>query len=230
MARLASNRSVIRTRPSSLWQRVLDLRGEDPEALNASGDIYAGQGDGRDSVDVLEREAAIAEDDAFRVQVYSDLARVWYEKLERERNRDRELGARARHRSRRTPTRSSASLEIQRAGGQSRERADTLHRIIDVGAATLEDADLITVYMQLGHIYANELQQPGDAAEAYRNVLNIDPAYVEALDCARAHLPRRDDVGRGHRRHGTARARVRSSPRTRFGSSSRSPDVGERGW
>ena len=52
--------------------------------------------------------------------------------------------------------------EIQGAGGQSRERADTLHRIIDVGAATLEDDDLITVYMQLGHIYANELQQPAD--------------------------------------------------------------------
>ena len=65
--------------------------------------------------------------------------------------------------------------EIQREGGQSRERADTLHRIIDVGAATLEDADLITVYMQLGHIYANELQQPSDAADAYRNVLDIDP-------------------------------------------------------
>ena len=117
---------------SGLWQRVLDLRGEDPEALNALGDIYAGQGNWRDLVDVLEREAAIAEEDAFRVQVYSDLARVWYEKLERERNAienwERVLDI--------DPGNTYALFsiaEIQRAGGQSRERADTLHRIIDVG-------------------------------------------------------------------------------------------------
>jgi len=113
--------------------------------------------------------------------VYSDLARVWYEKLECERNAienwERVLDI--------DPGNTYALFsiaEIQRAGGQSRERANTLHRIIDVGAATLEDADLVTVYMQLGHIYGNELQQPGDAVEAYRNVLTIDPAFFEALD------------------------------------------------
>jgi len=181
MARLSSNRLRDQEKAIGLWQRVLDLRGEDAEALNALGDIYAGQGNWRDLVDVLEREAAVVENDSFRIQVYSDLARVWYEKLERERNAienwERVLDI--------DPGNTYALFsiaEIQRAGGQSRERADTLHRIIDVGAATLEDADLITVYMQLGHVYANELRQPQDAAEAYRNVLNIDPAYFEALD------------------------------------------------
>jgi tetratricopeptide (TPR) repeat protein len=181
MARLSANRLRDQEKAIELWQRVLDLRGEDPEALNALGDIYAGQGNWRDLVDVLEREAAIADEDSFRMQVYSDLARVWYEKLERERNAienwERVLDL--------DPGNTYALFsiaEIQREGGQSRERADTLHRIIDVGAATLEDADLITVYMQLGHVYANELQQPADAAEAYRNVLNVDPAFFEALD------------------------------------------------
>ncbi|MFZ1864320.1 MAG: tetratricopeptide repeat protein [Polyangiales bacterium] len=181
MARLSSNRLRDPEKAIGLWQRVLDLRGEDPEALNALGDIYASQGNWRDLVDVLEREAAVATDGAFRVQVYSDLARVWYEKLERERNAienwERVLDI--------DPANTYALFsiaEIQRAGGQSRERADTLHRIIDVGAATLEDADLITVYMQLGHIYANELRQPSDAVDAYQNVLNIDPAFFEALD------------------------------------------------
>jgi tetratricopeptide (TPR) repeat protein len=181
MAKLSSNRLRDQEKAIGLWQRVLDLRGEDPEALNALGDIYASQGNWRDLVDVLEREASIADDDAFRVQVYSDLARVWYEKLERERNAienwervlDIDLGN----------TYALFSIaEIHREGGQSRERADTLHRIIDVGAATLEDADLVTVYMQLGHIYGSELDQPADSVEAYRNVLTIDPAFFEALD------------------------------------------------
>lgn len=181
MAKLSSNRLRDPEKAISLWQRVLDLRGEDPEALNSLGDIYASQGNWRDLVDVLEREAAIADDNAFRIQVYSDLARVWYEKLERERNAienwERVLDIDAGN------TYALFSIaEIQRAGGQSRERADTLQRIIDVGAATLEDADLVTVYMQLGHIYANELEQSGDAVEAYRNVLTIDPAHFEALD------------------------------------------------
>ncbi len=181
MARLSSNRLRDPEKAIELWQRVLDLRGEDPEALNALGDIYASQGNWRDLVDVLEREAAIATDDRFRMQVYSDLARVWYEKLDRERNAienwERVLDI--------DPANTYALFsiaEIQREGGQSRERADTLHRIIDVGAATLEDGDLITVYMQLGHIYANELKQPADAVEAYQNVLNVDPSYFEALD------------------------------------------------
>ncbi len=181
MARLASNRLSDPQRAIELWQRVLDLRGEDPEALNALGDIFASQGNWRDLVDVLEREAAIAEDDAFRVQVYSDLARVWYEKLERERNAienwERVLDV--------DPSNTYALFsiaEIQHAGGQSRERADTLHRIIEVGAATLEDADLVNVYMQLGHIYGVELKQPPDAIEAYRNVLVVDPTFFEALD------------------------------------------------
>jgi tetratricopeptide (TPR) repeat protein len=181
MAKLSSNRLRDPEKAIGLWQRVLDLRGEDSEGLNALGDIYASQGNWRDLVDVLEREAAIADDDTFRVQVYSDLARVWYEKLERERNAienwERVLDI--------DPGNTYALFsiaEIQRAGGQSRERADTLQRIIDVGAATLEDADLVTVYMQLGHIYGNELQQPSDAAEAYRSVLTIDPAFFEALD------------------------------------------------
>ncbi len=181
MARLSSNRLRDPERAIGLWQRVLDLRGEDPEALNALGDIYASQGNWRDLVDVLEREAAIAEDDSFRIQVYSDLARVWYEKLERERNAienwERVLDV--------DPGNTYALFsiaEILRASGQSRERADTLHRIIDVGAATLEDADLVNVYMQLGHIYRAELEQPGDAVEAYRNVLTVDPTFFEALD------------------------------------------------
>jgi tetratricopeptide (TPR) repeat protein len=181
MAKLSSNRLRDSEKAIGLWQRVLDLRGEDPEALNALGDIYASQGNWRDLVDVLEREAAIADDDSFRIQVYSDLARVWYEKLERERNAienwERVLDI--------DPGNTYALFsiaEIHREGGQSRERADTLQRIIDVGAATLEDADLVTVYMQLGHIYGNELDQAGDAVEAYRNVLTIDPAFFEALD------------------------------------------------
>jgi tetratricopeptide (TPR) repeat protein len=181
MAKLSSNRLRDPEKAIGLWQRVLDLRGEDSEALNALGDIYASQGNWRDLVDVLEREAAIADDDTFRIQVYSDLARVWYEKLERERNAienwERVLDL--------DPGNTYALFsiaEIHRAGGQSAERADTLRRIIDVGAATLEDADLVTVYMQLGHIYGSELSQPSDAIEAYQNVLTIDPAFFEALD------------------------------------------------
>ena len=181
MAKLSSNRLCDPEKAIGLWNRVLDLRGEDPEALNALGDIYASQGNWRDLVDVLEREAAVAEDDAFRVQVYSDLARVWYEKLERERNAI-ENWERVLDIDQGNTYALFSIAEIHRAGGQSRERADTLQRIIDVGAATLEDADLVTVYMQLGHIYGNELEQPSDAVDAYQNVLTVDPAFFEALD------------------------------------------------
>ena len=181
MARLASDRLLDPERALGLWKRVLDLRGEDPEALNALGDIYSTQGNWRELVDVLEREAAAVHDDQVRIQIYADLARIWYDKLDRERNAvenwERVLDL--------DPVNVHALFnmaEIHRAAGNSREQADVLHRIIDTGAATLDDSDLVTAYLRLGNVYADELEQPVDAIESYRNATMLDPANAEVLD------------------------------------------------
>ena len=185
MARLASDCLDEPVNAIEIWRRVLDLRGEDPEALNALGDIYARQENWRDLVDILEREVSIAEDDSFRIRVYADLGRIWYEKLERDRNAldswERVLDI--------DPGNADALFaiaEIHRAANQHVELVDTLNRIIEVGAATLDDATLESVYMQLGFLYASELQQPPDAVDSYNHALDVNPGNFQAMDALEA--------------------------------------------
>ncbi len=182
MARLGFDQLTEPDKSIDLWRQVLDLRGEDPESLNALGNIYATQSNWADLVDVLEREVSVAESDELRMAIYADLARIWYEKLEREgnalQNWERVLDI--------DPANLDALFqiaEIYRASSQWHELADTLqHRIIEVGAATLDDSTLESVYMQLGRLYSSELQQPMDAVEAYNHVFDLNAHNFEAMD------------------------------------------------
>src|SRR5690606_34803522 len=85
MARLGGEKLGDVEKAKELWREVLDVRGEDPEALAALGQIYLSQENWRELVDILEREVeAESNDDANRVQIYVDLGKLWYGKLGRE--------------------------------------------------------------------------------------------------------------------------------------------------
>lgn len=181
MARVASEHLGDPDRAIQLWKDVLDLRGEDPEALNALGDLYARLERWAELVEILDREATVAEDDEVRVRVFADMARIFYTRLSKERSAidswERVLDL--------DPTSSEALLglaDIYRNAGQFSELVDTLNRIIEVGAATLDDATLETVYLQLGELYENQLQQPPDAVDAYRRALELNPRNFSTMD------------------------------------------------
>ncbi|MBX3245693.1 MAG: tetratricopeptide repeat protein [Myxococcales bacterium] len=192
MARLASDALSDFERAIELWREVLELRGEDPEALNALGNIFAQQERWAELVEVLEREANAVEHDEQRVAIYADLGRIWYERLGRERSAldswERVLDL--------DPSNTDALFhiaEIHRASGQHHDLVDTLHRVVEVGAATLDDATIENVYMQLGHLYNVELQQPLDAAEAYTKAIDVNPRAFDAMD-ALEHIYRTESM------------------------------------
>jgi golgin subfamily B member 1 len=181
MAMLAWTKLGDLDRSVALLRRVLDLMGEDPEALNALGNIYALQENWADLVDMLEREVSVADDDALRITIYSDLARIWYDKLHRDRNAleswERVLDL--------DPAYTDALFaiaEIHRSAGSYSELVETYHRVIQAGQATLNDTEIESVYMQLGSIFEHKLQQPIDAVEAYGRVLELNPRSFEAMD------------------------------------------------
>src|SRR5690606_13552034 len=66
------------------WKRVLDLRGEDPEALGALADLYQRQGKWAELTDVLERHFDIADSDEDRVNILTRRARLFSEQLNRD--------------------------------------------------------------------------------------------------------------------------------------------------
>ncbi|MCB9708426.1 MAG: tetratricopeptide repeat protein [Myxococcales bacterium] len=181
MARLSTDNLHDQERAVDLWRRVLDIRGEDREALAALGDIYARQENWRDLVDVLEREAAVVDDDATRIAIYTDLGRVWSEKLQRnpnaleswERVLDIDPG---------NVDALFAMAAIQQSAEAYGDVVETLHRLVDVGAAVLSDTVLQDVYLRMGQLYAEKQQQPLEAVEAYTKVLEINPRAFVAMD------------------------------------------------
>jgi len=181
MAWLASERLGDLPRAVELLRRVLDLAGEDPGALNALGNIYAVQENWAELVDVLEREVSVTDDEPTRVRIYSDLGRVWYEKLHRDRNA-LENWERVLDLDPASTDALFAMAQIHRAAGAQAEVVDTLHRLIDVGGATLEDSALEAVYMELGAIYSTGLEQPADAVDAYTKASEINPRNFAALE------------------------------------------------
>lgn len=185
MAHVAAQKLQDIDRAVDLLKRVLDLIGEEPEALNALGNLYARQENWADLVDVLEREVAVSDDEQMRLRIYSDLGTIWYERLQRDRNAleswERVLDI--------EPGNTDALFaiaSIHRAAESGADLVDTLHRLVDVGTATLEDARIEGVYMELGALYAQQLQQPTDAVEQYRKALEVNPRNFAALDAMEA--------------------------------------------
>ena len=191
IARVAADHLGDDARAITLWRQVLDLRGEDAEALNALGELYARGEDWTALADVLDRESAIVVEDETRIQVLSDLARVSYVKLKSERaaleNWQRVLDI--------DPTSTDALfalVDIHRnafdaAGGvaasaDAQDLIDALHRVIEVGTATLDESLIETCYVQLGELYETSRGQPRDAIDAYGRALDLNAKNFAAMD------------------------------------------------
>jgi golgin subfamily B member 1 len=192
MARLSSENLGDGARAVDLWKQVLDLRGEDPEALRALGQLYTAQGNYRDLVDILEREAAACERDEDRIRSLMDLGRVWYEKLDRARSAldsyERVLDIDPAH----APA-LFAIADIHRRAGSTQEVVDTLHRTIDVARGQLEEMAVERVYMELGQLYDRELESPSSAVDAYMHAIDVNPQNFVAMDALeRIHTEQAD--------------------------------------
>ena len=184
IAHLASDRLNDPTRAIDTWKIVLDLRGEDPEALGALANLYDSQQSWRELVDVLEREFDIAQGDEDRVNILARRARTFTEKM----NRDdlaledwtrlldidfANLGA------------LRAIAAIRRRQHDANELVAALHQMVDRAAANLDATELKEIFRELGKTYGGELQQPFDAADAWRKLLEVGPDF-EAMDSLEA--------------------------------------------
>ncbi len=184
LARLASERLNDATRAIDTWKLVLDLRGEDPEALFALAGLYEGQQAWRELVDVLERQHDIAESDDDRVNILTRRARVFTECLASD-----ELALSDWNRVLDYDYSNLAALraiaEIRRREDDPTELVSALHQQVDRAAALLDAEELKALFRELGRTYGDRLAQPYDAAEAWRKLLEVE-ADLEALDALEA--------------------------------------------
>jgi tetratricopeptide (TPR) repeat protein len=162
------------------WKRVLDLRGEDPEALRALAGLYERQGQWAELTDVLERHFDIAESDEDRVAVLVRRARLFAEQLGRD-DEALETWQRVLDIDFSNVTALRAVANVWRTRKDASELVGALHATIDRAAALLDAEETREIYRELGRTYGSVLEQPFEAAEAWRHLLDVDPGDFEAM-------------------------------------------------
>jgi tetratricopeptide (TPR) repeat protein len=184
IAHLAADKLGQPDKAIETWKVVLDLRGEDPEALHALADLYEGSREWARLVDILEREFDIASSDDDRVSILTRRARTTSDELGRDDaalddwNRVLDidyanLGA------------LRAITGIRRRQGEPNELVAALHQLVDRAASFLDAEELKETFRELGKTYGKDLQQPFDAAEAWTKLLDVGPDF-EAMDALEA--------------------------------------------
>jgi golgin subfamily B member 1 len=174
-----------------LWGRVLDIRGEDPQALQALGELCTRRERWEELVEIIERQIAATQGEADQIRLYKHLGRVWEDKLSRERNAlDSWLAADRLDGNNLETLRSLARL--YRSTQSWDELSQTLRRIIEVGqmADAIDESETIELYAQLGQLEGDVLGRVDDAVEAWRRVIAIDPSDFRALAALEALFTR----------------------------------------
>lgn len=163
------------------WKRVLDLRGEDPEALKGLALLYEAEQQWAELTDVLERHYDIADTDEDRIHVLTMRARLFDEQLNRDdealENYQRILDIDS---SNVLALKSIASL--YRRKKDPHELARALENLTDYADESFAPSERAEAYRELAVLRETVLELPHDAADAWRKVLEFKPGDFEALD------------------------------------------------
>ncbi|MFO0614054.1 MAG: tetratricopeptide repeat protein [Polyangiaceae bacterium] len=163
-----------------VWKRVLDLRGDDPEALHGLANLYERTQQWSDLTDVLGRHYDIAQEDADRVAVLIRRARLFEGQLQQddsaledyERVLDIEYN---------NVDALYAIAAIWRRRTDPQRLVECLHMIADRAESLLQPEHIVANYRELGTVYQDQLQQPYEAIEAWRKLLAVDPRDFDAM-------------------------------------------------
>jgi len=180
MARIAESALGRPEDAIDLWSKVLDLKGEEPEALRSLERLNEAQERWRELVDVCERQVILLQNEPAReIELYAKLGRVWGDHLDRERNALESWGKVLE----RDPDHEGAlwairSLHERTADFVELAKAD--ERLLGLLAGN--DARRVDLYRQLGELYQKSLENPTEAVRAWNNLLALEPRDADAID------------------------------------------------
>ncbi len=182
MARICSDALNDEDKAIELLGRVLDIRGEEPQALSALADLTTRGEKWEELVEIVERQIAVAQGHREQIALYKRLGDIWENKLSRERNALDAWLAADRLDSRDPETLQSLA-RLYRSTQAWDELSQTIRRILDVGQrnATVSESEVIELYAQLGQLEGDVLGRVEEAIAAWRQVIAIDPSDFRAL-------------------------------------------------
>ena len=181
MAKIAADALDRETDSVDLWNRVLDLRGEDPLALGELAQLHSRAERWDDLVEILERQVYVLEDPNERIGAFQMLGYTYGEKLDRERNAlDAWLNA-----LEIDPTNLQTLQALKKIYEDSQawvELIEILQRMIDVGPEQLGWEQMRDLYAQTGRIQGEYLMATDEAIDAWQKVLEVNQGDMEALE------------------------------------------------
>ncbi|MEM1029422.1 MAG: tetratricopeptide repeat protein [Myxococcota bacterium] len=170
-------------RAIDVWRRVLELRGEDSEALTALSELYERTEQWAELTEILERHMATVVDDGEQVQVLLRRARLFLQHLGRDDaalddyNRVLDIDYE-------NLEALYAINEISRARGDETELLFALHQTIDRAGVNLPAEHLVALYREAAMLHQQHEEQRYEAIDAWRKLLETDPRDFDAM----AHL------------------------------------------
>jgi tetratricopeptide (TPR) repeat protein len=171
-------------RSIELWNKVMEIKGDDPSALEALGELYEGLERYSDLVEILDRGLLSITDDSDRIRMFEKLGVIWSTKLGRDRNAlecwDNILAI--------EPGNTRALLAKSDLYEKLEEWEDliqTLELAGDVGIATLSDEEVKAIYARQAKVLDEKLDRAFDAIESWLKVLRVDPEDRQGLEALR---------------------------------------------
>ncbi|TPV92869.1 MAG: tetratricopeptide repeat protein [Myxococcales bacterium FL481] len=180
MAKIASDALGREADAIDLWNRVLDLRGEDALALTELATLHGKAERWDDLVAVLERRLAVVEATDEKISVFRQLGQIYAEHLDSERQAiDAWLNVLDLDGDNVDALVALKKIYEERQAWV--ELIDVLQRLLALGPDALGWEMMRDLYAQGGRIQGEYLMQPDDAIEAWQRVLQIDERDMEAL-------------------------------------------------
>jgi tetratricopeptide (TPR) repeat protein len=179
MAQLAEEALDRKMEAVDLWNRVLQMREDDLNALRQLRRLYVDDERWSDLVNVLEREVELTEDPAERLQLYQALGQLWGDQLA---NEGQALDS-WQNVLEIDPHHLPALRALRRLyENQSDyvELSNVIYRLLDHDG--VEPDQKLELWTQQGQIQAEMLMQPERSIEAWKNVLSYDPGNQQALE------------------------------------------------
>lgn len=180
MGRLLADYLGDNARAIATWMRVLDLRGEDGDALGALSDLYERTEQWAELTEILERHMGQVIDGGEQVAVLLRRARLFSAQLGRDDsalddyNQILDID----------PENVEALYainDIWRRREDPQELAMAVQQTVDRAAANLPADHLVALYRELATLHQLDPDQSFEAIEAWRRLLETDPGDFDAM-------------------------------------------------
>ncbi|MBN1769903.1 MAG: tetratricopeptide repeat protein [Deltaproteobacteria bacterium] len=175
----------------ALWQRVLDIRGEEPEPLRNLIGLYEQLGRWDDVGQTVDRLVNIVDDEQERSALYLKVGDIRHQQLGRPLEAlDAYQQALDLDSMNVMALRRKATIHAESEAWE--DLIETLQRLVDVGEGQLAPEELAETYAQMGTVLAERLERTYEAIDAWRKVLVHAPRDPQALDRLEALLKREE--------------------------------------